>query len=961
MEKMKKTTDNSRPKQYLSSMKAFRKHAAVCLMALTSTSFAQAQVPGSALDYMLQRPPVTKHFETKKFGDHLFFDGGMGMNIMGSHTLNPGVTGTINVGDWITPEHGMRLSFNGGLYNTNDVKTKYVGASLDYLLNITALSQPGTTYTRRPFEVYGIAGVGYTFSHIKHSTKSGLETHIGLRGQLETSPYTYFYVEPRVGIAQDDVSQVSTWRNFRPEADLTLGFGYRFPEGGRRNLQSDDSEQQHKRFIDNTFVSVMGGMLFLANAHPDSWPKNSGGRAVFGIGKWFDPYNALRVSGNYTSMKQRWSEKVTAASIQLDYMLNLHNFFGGVNPSRRFWINGVAGVSANASKEGSDKHFVFGVGAGLQPNFRLNKNFDFFLEPRVDAYRSTYLPSLKTAGSWDVTAALLAGVSYTCHDLGARVREVDPFDQQSWHDHTFVEVGIGGNVPLNKKYRGGGLNVRPQAYAAIGKWFTPLHGLRFWSMLGQTQFNYDYGRERYKHMTAGADYLFNFTNCIFGYRDEAPFEVTGGLGIGLTYRQKLQDYFLGGDASLRATWNVNPFVGIFVEPRVQTVGDKLFPFNFGSTKFDAMLSATAGVQFKMHGYNRAMALRALEENGEDLRSSFSVAGGLAAQGNHFGEREYYGPVGRLSYTQWFTPISAWRLSMQGFLRGKVRGHNYGSITVGADYMTDLTAQTYGYDPDRVVSINALVGANLGVDYTNANTTFAPDLHCGAQMSVRVSHNVHLFAEPQMAFRLSSRFNHGNGCLPRWMPQMLLGLDYSLNRPNGAVKNIPVGERKRFVSASIGTGIFTVNFREVHPWRRKMSFVADASYGQWINGLSGFHAGVSNTLVRRRFFGNQNVTSVHADYMMNLRTAVTGETSEDKLIQVTGLVGAGLYISSHGKVDTKVVPGLQGALQFGFRVSPASEIYIEPSAVVLPNSIEPNFKRHPVEGELNLSVGTKFYF
>lgn len=960
MEHYKATTDLSRPNQHLSSMKAFRKTAAVCLMALTGTTMAEAQVPGSALDYMLQRPSVTKHFEGKKFGDHLFLDGGMGVNFMGTHSLKPGVTGAVNIGDWITPEHGMRLSFNGGLYKTHSVKAKFVGASLDYLLNITALAQSGAGYVRRPFEVYGIAGAGFAYSHNKKNTQHGLEAHIGLRGQLATSSYTYLYLEPRVGLVQDDISQVDTWHKFRPEADLSFGLGYRFPEGGRRHVQAADSARQHVRWIDGFFVSAMGGPLFFANSMPSSWKHNSGGRGAFSIGKWFGPYSALRLTGNATTLKQTGSKRVTAGGLQLDYLVNLHNAFGGINPSRHFWVNGVAGVSGNLSSVGDGRSLSLGVGGGLQANVRLSRSLDFFLEPRVDAYRTDYAPQLNTAGSWDVTAALLAGVTYTYHDRGAASRANDPFEQLTWHDHTFIEGGIGGNIPLNRHDRGSSLSsVRPQAYAAFGKWFTPLHGARLWSMLGQTEYNRDGATERYKHMSAGVDYLFNFTNAFFGYRLGRPFELTGGLGVGATYRQRHKALFLEADASLRGTWHVNPFLALFLEPRIQGVGDRFLPVKIGSAKFDAMASASAGVQFNMHGFNRAAAYQAMQESDEDLRSSFSVAGGLATQANHFRAHEFYGPVGRISYTQWYTPLSAWRLNMQGYLRGNIGGHKYGQVTAGADYMTDLTAQTYGYDPDRAVSINAFVGANIGVDYTNGTTTFSPDLHAGGQMMVRLSHNVRLFAEPQMSFRLSSRFKGQR--LARWMPQMLFGLDYSLHRPEGGLGNISAPERKCFVSASFGTGVFTVNFNEMHPGRRKMSLVADASYGQWVNGLSGFHAGVGNTLARRAHGGNENITSLHVDYMMNLRTAVTGESTDDKLFQVTGLLGAGLYISSRESRKSQFVPGVQGAIQAGFRVSPKAEVYIEPSATVLPNKIEPNSHRHPVEGELNLAVGTKFYF
>ena len=54
-------------------------------LALTMTMGAQAQVPGGALNYMLQRPRVTKYYDNKRPFDHLFLDAGAGMNVLGGH------------------------------------------------------------------------------------------------------------------------------------------------------------------------------------------------------------------------------------------------------------------------------------------------------------------------------------------------------------------------------------------------------------------------------------------------------------------------------------------------------------------------------------------------------------------------------------------------------------------------------------------------------------------------------------------------------------------------------------------------------------------------------------------------------------------------------------------------------------------------------------------------------------
>ena len=87
------------------------------------------------------------------------------------------------------------------------------------------------------------------------------------------------------------------------------------------------------------------------------------------------------------------NNKVKAIGAGLDYMLNMHNAFGGYNPDRRFWVNALAGVSYNYTSVYPGIHgHAFGYGGGLQANVRLSRDIDFVVEPRVDFYGNSYAP-----------------------------------------------------------------------------------------------------------------------------------------------------------------------------------------------------------------------------------------------------------------------------------------------------------------------------------------------------------------------------------------------------------------------------------------------------------------------------------------------------------------------------------------------------------------------------------------
>ena len=526
----------------------------------------KAQLSKSALDYMLQRPQVTKSYKDKKFMDHLFMDFGFGGNLMGRHNVKLGPIAEMGLGDWISPEHGVRLNFYGGAYKISGKETKYASVGLDYLLNITAIAQPGTHYSQHPFEVYGIAGIDLSYSRENKHNDHGFGAHMGLRGQYAFSPITYVYAETRVGVTQDNVSQVQTWRNLRPMASLTMGLGVRMPDVRRGNMRSYFSTPHS--FADGLFAGVQAGPLFLGSAHVSDWHDNTGMSVAVSLGKWIDPCNALRLNLNTTTFMQNDATRMRAIGARLDYMLNLHNAFGGLKPERRFWVNALAGIGFNYSRDWyTESRYSLNVGAGLQANVRLSRDIDFVLEPRFDLYNSRWAPNAYTVDKLDVTSSLMAGFVYTYHEEMSR-----------------------------------------KAHQA-------------------------------------------------------------------------------------------------------------------------------------------------EDNMKMRRNSFALTGGMAVRLFQYDEWKRYMPVARISYTHWSAPMAGFRYSFQGMFGRPINERYYGAATGGFDWMTDLTAVSYGCDNSRVLSLRSVLGFNLGADHSEY-TRLNSDLHAGGQLALRLSSHVNLLGEAQLGYEFS---------------------------------------------------------------------------------------------------------------------------------------------------------------------------------------------------------------
>ena len=743
--------------------------ALVAALVFTAPFFPlRAQAPGSALDHMLQRPRVAKYYDGKRPFDHLFVDAGGGLNLLGSKHLKGGFQGEMNIGDWISPEHGLRLNLNGGAWRTQNSKSKYLGLGLDYMLNITALSQPGAHYSPKGFEVYGIAGLDLAYSRYNGDSRRGFGAHVALRGQVALSPATYFFAEPRVGLITDDVTRAETWHGYRPVATVNVGFGYRLPERGLRRDLTDSLALPSA--ANGLFLYAAGGPMLLFNTHPKTWRHDMGERYTVGAGKWLDAYNGLRLGVTATKLMQNGGNRVKSLGLQLDYMANLNNLFAGINPYRTFWVNAIVGGSYAhvAGRPGTARHNVFGGGVGLQANLRLSDAFTLTLEQRGDIYERDFAPRLTSFKNYDITSSLMLGLAYT-YNRRATVRDSRPSD----------------------------------ALAPYGAW-----------------------------------------------------SVGGG------------------------------------------VANRLRTMNSGSN---------------------------------------------------------YMPVGRIAYTHWLG-TDAWRVSLGGMMRRRQSGSRWAKATLGADWLADLTAHSYGVDPDRVLSVVLLAGADAGVDYTSGEARFAPDVHAGGQLRLRLGGNVRLVGEMQLEYMLGSRYN---GQRDRCLPQATLGVEYAMRRASRKGGTERSGQRN-FVSASLGTGLYTGNYGAMSPFGRKLSFVASLGYGRWIGGTSGVYGEVANSVVQRHGERNQNLTTVTAAWMLDVKRAVTGSDTSDDVFRLTGIVGPSLGVSSREGRDTRVAPGIHAAVQAGWRVTDNMELFVEPSATVFGNGIETP-KIHPAEGELKLSVGAKVHF
>ena len=90
-----------------------------------------------------------------------------------------------------------------------------------------------------------------------------------------------------------------------------------------------------------------------------------------------------------------WCAVFCSVGVRAEYMLNMHNLFGGPRKDRLFEVNAIAGIDYSVLKEAKQKkHCNFGLGGALQGSFRISNSTNVFIEPRIDVYGGSYVKSV---------------------------------------------------------------------------------------------------------------------------------------------------------------------------------------------------------------------------------------------------------------------------------------------------------------------------------------------------------------------------------------------------------------------------------------------------------------------------------------------------------------------------------------------------------------------------------------
>ena len=466
----------------------------------------------NALDYVLEgRYRQYGEEFTNRWDDHLFLEGGLGVNRVvppGEYSgITPLTVAFGAIGKQFNPLHTARVTLSGALGYRRDKGTRFARVAIagDWLFSLS--SYFGGYRPTRLLDISTVLGAGLQY-HVKRdpSTKrSAAEVHAGLQFRFFTGPQGYLGIEPYVGIGQDnmDESGKSNWRKL----DFFYGANLKMIYYIHNNLSPQDRIRysRRRRNADGTmpekwhtpWIVEFGGSANFISSEKVNFMGTLGQGMTISAGKWLSPIVGLR--GSYSMNETRWLQYSVDAvdnqyqapaykqnynclnsDVRAEALLNPFGFFEDFSWNSRFGVYAVGGIGFGwMVKDQRELLRCFNVSysGGLHFFARLADGLQVFIEPRYTYYdyRIPYRSVSMSKRFADNAFAINMG--FTVYNTPVAAHS----GSNGGSDGILRRFTFGGSIGANNLYRKqtyghGGFSYNANAYTEFH--ITPLHGVR---------------------------------------------------------------------------------------------------------------------------------------------------------------------------------------------------------------------------------------------------------------------------------------------------------------------------------------------------------------------------------------------------------------------------------------------------------------------------------------------------
>lgn len=334
-------------------------------------------------------------------------------------------------------------------------------------------------------------------------------------------------------------------------------------------------------------------------------------------------------------------------------------------------------------------------------------------------------------------------------------------------------------------------------------------------------------------------------------------------------------------------------------------------------------------------------------------------------------RQRWGVTGNMAFGKWFDAVSGARLGLEGGVLGSIKSddqENRGrSMHAGltADYLVNLAALGWGYDPGRRFELIWFAGAGGHYSMLRDNSAFTWSVRTGAQARLRLNALTDIYLEPRVSFYGDAIDHNTNWRKYNLAPALTAGITYHM---------VPLSERSAlpkfddsgffentFISLGAGTRILIANRMARDNWWDAAGANLSIGVGKWFTPVSGvrltYGAGYVPWITEAGHDKRLKVSSLQADYMLNANAAFGGYADPQwfQLYLIAGL-NAGFPERIDG-LDTAFGAGV--GVQAGLRVNPTTLLFVEPRLNAYNGKFAGGFTRKGLDLEGQLMVGMTY--
>lgn len=225
--------------------------------------------------------------------------------------------------------------------------------------------------------------------------------------------------------------------------------------------------------------------------------------------------------------------------------------------------------------------------------------------------------------------------------------ERGPYITNRFFDNWFISAGGGAQIYFGENDWHGSVGKRmaPALDISVGKWITPAVGLRLqYAGLQAKGFNYgespyskgiadgNFYKEKFNIMNLHADFLWNISNAISGYKEDRFWDVIpfAGFGWARSWANGSHKNELAATVGLLNKMRISSAFDVNLESRFMMVNERLDQVTRGKS-FEGMLSFTAGItyNFPLRGFKRASDIIVVEDNTGYINTIADLQGQLA--------------------------------------------------------------------------------------------------------------------------------------------------------------------------------------------------------------------------------------------------------------------------------------------------------------------------------------------